>query len=63
MLARARTIEDIRKEVINRIKTVGYEGGYIISMAHAVSFDVPVEKVIALYEAAEKNRQYPLGDK
>ena len=48
------TVEDVRNEVVKRIKTVGYDGGLILGPTHIVGFDVPVTNVLALYETAKK---------
>ena len=57
------TVEDVREEVITRIRTLGYDGGLIVSPTHMVGTDVPIENILALYETAreyqhvERNRE------
>lgn len=46
--------EDVRREVALRKKLFGKQGGYILSPAHAIQKDVPIENVLALVEAAKK---------
>ena len=46
------TPEQVRQEVYRYIRILGENGGYIVSPAHAVQPDTPVENIIALYEAA-----------
>lgn len=45
-------IEDVRNEVLERISTVGYNGGLIIAPTHQVDKHVPLANILALYEAA-----------
>ncbi len=47
--------DDVRKEVKFLIDTLGsFNGGYIGGVSHSVISDVPLENVIALYEAFEE---------
>lgn len=46
-----RTPEDIRREVKHLIEVGSPGGGYILSTAHNILPDVPLENVLALYEA------------
>ncbi len=52
--------EDVKSEVIKRIKTCGYGGGLIIAPAHGLQPSTPFRNIIALYEAAKKHGRYPL---
>jgi len=52
------TFEDVKREVITRIETVGYDGGLILGPTHIVGYDVPLENILALYETAMRYRQY-----
>jgi uroporphyrinogen decarboxylase len=47
------TPEDIRNEVALRMKTIGRNGGLILSPAHTVQCDTSVDNVLAFYEAAK----------
>jgi len=46
------TLDDIRREVDFLMRTCAYDGGYIFSTSSAVSFDCPLENVVAYFEAA-----------
>lgn len=48
------TVAEIRKEVVRRIHDLGTSGGYIIAPCHNIGYDIPVENVLALYEAAQE---------
>ena len=48
------TPADIRKEVHSRIEVLGVGGGYICSPDHCILDDVPLENVLALYDAARE---------
>lgn len=54
------TVEEVRAEVKRRIQDLAPGGGYIFSPVHNVQFDVPVENVIACYDAALEFRAYPV---
>jgi uroporphyrinogen decarboxylase len=46
------TAADCRREVQTLIRTCGHEGGLVLRISNAVGFDVPVENVVAWFEAA-----------
>ncbi|MDR2675984.1 MAG: hypothetical protein LBC18_14245 [Opitutaceae bacterium] len=48
------TPEDVRREVFSRLELFKGEGGFILAPAHIVQPDVPVENIIALYDAARQ---------
>ncbi len=49
------TPEDVRREVKYYIDTFGrFKGGYIGGVSHTVISDVPLENIVALYEAFEE---------
>lgn len=48
------TPEEIRREVRERIETVGKGGGLIISPAYDIEPDVPWENIVAFFEAVEE---------
>ncbi|MFH7859664.1 MAG: uroporphyrinogen decarboxylase family protein [Candidatus Aenigmatarchaeota archaeon] len=54
------TIEDVKNEVIKRIETCAYNGGFILSPSNQVLLDVKIENFIALYEFAKKYGKYPI---
>ena len=45
------TVNDVKNEVINRIQTVGYNGGLIISPENSIPFDAPLANILAIYDA------------
>jgi uroporphyrinogen decarboxylase len=45
------TVEDVRNEVFKRIRTVGYDGGLVVSPENSIPFDAPLENVLAVYDA------------
>ncbi|MBN2072390.1 MAG: uroporphyrinogen decarboxylase, partial [Actinobacteria bacterium] len=53
---------DVENEAKRRIAIYAPGGGYIFCGAHDILDDVPPENVIALYKAAEKWGNYPLGE-
>lgn len=46
------TPEEVKLEVQRRIKELGENGGYICAACHNISYDIPVENLVALYDAA-----------
>jgi len=50
--------EDVKNEVKERIKTVGKDGGLILSPAHLINPDVPWENIVAFFEAADEYGWY-----
>ena len=52
------SVDDVRREVDFLMTTCAYNGGYIFRASNAVSFDCPIENVIAYYEMA---RDYDLS--
>ncbi|MCJ7470827.1 hypothetical protein MUO74_10140, partial [Candidatus Bathyarchaeota archaeon] len=54
------SVADVINEVENRIKTCGDKGGLILSPAHIVEADVPLENLLALFQAGKKYGSYPI---
>ncbi len=52
------TVEDVVREVKERIRTIGYTG-LILGPSHAIQPEAPVENIIAIYEAAKKYGRNP----
>jgi uroporphyrinogen decarboxylase len=48
------TPEQIKDEVKHRIETVGRGGGFVISPAQTLYSDVPLENVMAFFQAVEE---------
>lgn len=47
------SVEELKKEVARRIHDLGTNGGFIIAPCHNIGYDIPVENVMALFEAAQ----------
>jgi hypothetical protein len=54
------TPEEIREEVCQRIKIFGPGGGFIFNTVHNVQANIPVENLLALYQAVRDFGAYPL---
>ena len=50
------TSDDVRREVRERIRVLGKNGGYICGPDHGIMPDVPLENVLAMYDEARKFR-------
>lgn len=55
------TVEDVRREVRERIRAFGPGGGFVFNAVHNIQALVPVENVLAMYEAARGYGSYPLS--
>jgi len=44
--------EEVSTEVKRLIRTLGYDGGYILAPAHHLQADTPVENILAMYDVA-----------
>ncbi|MCX6038809.1 MAG: hypothetical protein NTW99_13170 [Chloroflexi bacterium] len=53
--------EEVRQEVERRKCDLGRRGGYILAPCHNINVDIPVENVIALFDAVHDLGCYPLG--
>jgi uroporphyrinogen decarboxylase len=47
------TVQDVKEEVYLRIRTVGYNGGYIVSNENSFPYNAPLANVLAMYEAVQ----------
>jgi len=54
------TVGDIRREVRLRIEQMGRQGGYILAPAHNFGNDIPLENMLAYFEAGHTLGYYPL---
>lgn len=50
--------EDVKREVRERIETVGKGGGLLLAPSHILEPEVPWENIIAFFEAIEEYRRY-----
>ena len=55
------TPDDVLREVKMRISTVGSGGGFIVAPSHGIQPDVPLDNVLAFYDAVEKYGWYEQG--
>ena len=54
------TPDELRREVARRIHDLGPRGGYILAPCHNINVDIPVENVMAMFDAAREFGRYPL---
>ena len=52
--------DEVRQQVKERIQVLGKGGGFVFNTIHNVQARVPVENLLALYEAVREYRSYPL---
>ena len=57
----AGSTEEVRAQVKERIQILGLGGGFVFSPVHNIQGDIPVENLLAMYEAVHEYGQYPLG--
>ncbi len=55
------SVEDVRREVRLRIEQMGKDGGYILAPAHNFTNDMPLQNLLAFFEAAQELGFYPLS--
>lgn len=48
------TVEEVRAEVRQRIRDLGYNGGLVIAPNNVVQYDVPLENLLAVYDEAKQ---------
>lgn len=54
------TAEELRYEVAKRVHDLGPGGGYILAPCHNINIDIPIENVLAVFDAAQEFGAYPL---
>ena len=54
------TPDEVRKEVRERVKTFGPGGGFIFNSIHNIQARIPIENILAMFEAVREHGQYPL---
>ena len=54
------TPEDVRAMVRDRMRLFGRDGGFVFNTIHNVQAGVTTENLLALYEAVNEFRRYPL---
>jgi len=55
------TVEDVKAEAIDCIKTAAPGGGYILASDHSLKDDMPNENIFALYETGRRYGKYPIS--
>ncbi|HEY82147.1 MAG TPA: hypothetical protein G4O01_02515 [Dehalococcoidia bacterium] len=55
------TTEDVEAEVRRRIRDLAPGGGYILAAVHNIQPGVPVENIIAMYQAGKEYGRYPIA--
>lgn len=53
--------DDVKTEVRRRIRDFAPGGGYILGAVHNIQPDVPLENILAMYEAAREYGKYPIS--
>jgi uroporphyrinogen decarboxylase len=60
-MATTGTLNDVRKEVETRLSAFAPGGGYIFAPAHNLQPDSTPEKIVEMYDHAEKRGKYPIS--
>jgi len=55
------TPDEVREEVHERLRIFGPGGGFVFNTIHNVQSGVPVENLLALYDAVNEYRNYPIA--
>ena len=56
------TPEQVRDEVRRVIRALGPGGGYVLNSVHNIQPGVPMENLLAMFEAAREFGRYPIGN-
>ena len=56
------TPDEVRREVQEKVRIFGLGGGFVFNTIHNVQAQTPVENVLAMFEAFQQCRTYPLGE-
>ncbi|RKX80283.1 MAG: methyltransferase [Spirochaetes bacterium] len=51
-------VDEVRKQVKEMVRIFGKGGGFVFNSVHNIQANVPIENLIALYEAFEQSRSY-----
>jgi uroporphyrinogen-III decarboxylase len=52
--------EDVRSMVRERMRVFGTGGGFVFNTIHNIQARVPVANIVAMYEAVNEYRSYPM---
>ena len=55
------TPEEVKAEVRRRIRDLAPGGGYVLAAVHNIQPDVPVENILAMFEAGREYGRYPIN--
>ena len=55
------TPDDVRAQVAERIRIFGPGGGFVFNPVHNIQEDVPVENLLAMFDAVHAHGHYPLA--
>ena len=50
-------LDAIREHVDRLVQTFSENGGYVFTQIHNIQYDVPPEKILAIYETAKKYKR------
>jgi len=59
-MAERGTMDDLKTEIDTRLKALAPGGGYILAPAHNIQPDSSPEKIVGMYDYAEKRGKYPI---
>jgi uroporphyrinogen decarboxylase len=54
------TVEEVRREVRDRVKLLGTGSGYVFAAIHNIQADISPEKILAIYDTVAACGKYPL---
>ncbi len=57
------TPDQVTAEVIERVRVLGENGGYVLGSSHHIQPDTHLENVLAMYNPALRYRNYPNNGK
>lgn len=57
------TIDDLNKEILERVTTVGYNVGLILGLTHNVKNDTRLEKIEYFFNYTKEIGKYPIKGK
>ena len=55
------TPQEVKDEVIRKIRALAPGGGYVFSGGHNIQADVPPQNIVALFDTAYERGRYPIG--
>lgn len=55
------TVEEVRREVRDRVKLLGTASGYVFATIHNIQADIPPEKILTIYDTVSECGKYPLA--